>query len=203
MTPSEFEQWFRYHRSHFPAVDTMIDKVATGPEPLTRKEIKLAWEKTLRSCRLDDAKEATDALHAESDAGWPDTHPAKIAALCRKAQAGRRQAVSVYHDGQQAVLCQTCGDTGWVQCWHPGTLQKAKVGDLSLKRTCVYPCTCAAGDTRVKVFPECPRYDVLKMCAVLGGNEEAENKNILDWLAAYRKPRPKNYEPSFSGYEIP
>jgi hypothetical protein len=200
---AEFDQWFKYHRAHFPAVDSMIAKAAEGPEPLTRREIKAAWAKTLASCSLEDARAATDHMHSgvDGEAGWPDRHPSVVLAFCRKKHAARRQATAVYRDGERAVVCRQCEDCGMVFCWHPDSVARvAKTGQFAMPLyTCAFPCTCDAGDMWTKSFPKSPRFD--SRCAFpvgIGGvNDKREQAALLDWLENREPVRPANYEPAF------
>jgi hypothetical protein len=206
MNAKEFEEWFRYHKIRFTAVDSMLDKAASGPDSVSAKEVKMAWASTLRSCRLDDAKAATDAMHAglEGEPGWPDRHPAKVAEICRRLAASRRQSAPVYHGRDQAFRCLLCEDYGWVHCWpHEAVAefhQTGRVLETIGLQAVARPCCCEAGNDRAKCFPTVRRYDpywTLPL-GVGGVDDPREQETLRDWLA---KRKPKNYENAFNGYE--
>jgi len=204
VSTKEFEEWFRYHRIRFTAVDTMLNKAADGPDAVSAKEIKLAWFSALKSCTLDDAKAATDAMHAglEGDPGWPDRHPAKVAEFCRRKAASRRPATSVYHGGHQAFCCLLCEDYGWVYCWPQEAIAEMhNTGALSTGKAShtVRPCSCEAGDMRAKCFPNVRRYSPYWTLpiGVCGIDDPREQEKLREWLQA-RKP--KNYEDAFADY---
>jgi len=130
----------------FPAVDSMLEKASTSGEPISKREIKAAICKTLAPFSLDDARDATDSMHAgnEGDCRWADQHASVVAAFCRKRIEARRRRSGSYHDGQRTIACRDCADYGYVTCWHPKALKALVRGDNTPGRlvACAVPCHC-------------------------------------------------------------
>lgn len=200
MNAAEFQVWFKFHCTHFPAVEAMIRQIAESPEKVDRHAVKAAWMNTLKACPLDDAKAATKHLHSgvDGDPGWPDKHPAAVLEFCRGLSASRRAATNVYHDGEKAVFCRDCGDVGMVICFAPETIRHVfRTGAIGPRKTCAYPCHCAAGDARAKTLPRLPRYDAKRTCIANGLNDEAR---LVEWVANYERPTPENHEHAFDEF---
>jgi hypothetical protein len=172
MNQSEWREWFRHLQTRFPAVNEEIKSITGEGDLPSRREVLAAWAVSMASCSVADAKNAVDAIHAGSEKkpfrveDWPGA----VANLCRKYAAARRAAAPVYHDGELAVKCLDCDDTGYVRCWSSLAIKALESGDSlawQLGTVCV-PCHCDSG---LRHIPQqqrnnAPRYSPLRWCKI-------------------------------------
>jgi hypothetical protein len=162
-----------------------------------------SWHGVLRNVDLAAAKEASHKMHAgeiDEPKGF-DRHPAAIRNACGVGRSRDADKPRYDVDGNQTFACLTCMDTGAVLCWHPYTVQSvARSGQCVMPMyTCVFPCTCHAGDARERAFGKTPRFDAKRAFPIGAGgvNSAEEQAGLLEWLRTREPVRPENYEPAF------
>jgi hypothetical protein len=146
MNESEFDQWYKNHASHFPAIDAWLGKLSSADEVMG------VWRATLTRLDVSDATDATTELYNRQqplrDFG---RHAVVVAGLARDIEMARRADDQRQHyaDGEQVYQCLKCLDEGRITCWHPKAMAAAKAGTLGERFTecyCAVACTCSAGD---------------------------------------------------------
>lgn len=201
MTPEEFTEWFAYHTARFTGIRQWLDKSTKGAGSPSVAEIQRGWYGTMRNLDLDNAKAASDRMHAgdiEEPKGY-DRHPAAI----RRACAGLRKIGVIEPrydpDGNETFACLTCMDTGMVFIWHPKTVMQVARDGFGTEPlySCAVACTCKSGDA--KAGRGAPRYDGQRYCKLpVGGVNWQENQDaLMQWIATHHPTRPANYEPAF------
>ena len=204
MDKPQFREWFRYHCARFTGIRHWLDKITKGIEAPSEEDVLKAWRGVLREVDLEAAKAASNAMLAgtvEEPKGF-DRHPAAIRRACggradKREMPGDRMRYDA--DGNQTFECLTCRDTGWVRCWHPDTVAEIARDGFVNKRlyTCVYRCTCHAGDLRFQ-YRDSPRFDANRALPSNGVlHDREEQQRLLDWLAKREPVRPAHYETLF------
>jgi hypothetical protein len=150
MTDQEFAEWFRYHCSRFTGMKTyLLDAQRNG---IKTDDVKDGWFQALRGTALEDAKAATDSMHAGDDEepmGY-DRHPRAIRAIAARHHKMHVIATKDYGSPRlERLRCRVCRDCGTVRVWHWASLQAALAGNLGRPGTLytmAVACTCEAGD---------------------------------------------------------
>ena len=184
MNRAEFDQWWDYHSDAF---GNLAEWFAKRPEKGRRTMAQ--WGRTLSRVSLDDAKAATDAMHAgdlEEPRGF-DRHPAAIrraAVKMRTARARERDRRRSFVDGEEVFRCPQCQDDGRLIVWHYVAMAAADprtsetFGDRGTVASMLVACDCDAGGDHDYI----PKYDPAKFLIGDWGNPESEAE-LLRWMA--------------------
>ncbi len=117
MTQNEFTDFFRHYCARFTSHAVYFEKLDDG----AFADIRAAWMEILKSCPLDDAKEAVSQLHRSDSRVYRDQIPGRVAGMCRAMSSNRRSDNAKRHfatTGEFTVECPVCEDTGFVRV-HP------------------------------------------------------------------------------------
>jgi len=201
MTNSEFQDWLAFHRATFTGFSAWLAKLPekSESEP-TRYEVLRSWYFVLRPCELVDCRAATEAMAAgkiEEPRGY-DRHKTVVRQHADKLAAERRRRApprQVYYDGEQAVKCLMCNDTGLIWIYHPETTQAALHGRLDAKAT-IYGssarCDCEAGQGyHINRFPAYSPDLFAKLTP--GLPKDAMREALLTWCQHQRTPIPERF----------
>lgn len=199
MTRTEFSEWLKHHRARFTGLSQWLGKLPTKAmaaegEP-SRADVLDAWYATLRYCDLDDCREASSRMAAgdiEEPRGY-DRHPAAIrrAASGHAAERSRKAVIRrVIVDGEEAMKCLACRDTGIRDCWAPQSVQAAadnRLGEsFTLYRAVAY-CPCDAGKRYSQVIPAFDEGMHCELTGVIGNAEQQDN--LLQWVEDHSGPQ--------------
>jgi len=190
MTQDDFDRWLTLHRAAFPGLSAWLAKIPDdgkqGEGEPSRREVLGIWFRVLRPCEYDDCKAATEAMAAgilEEPKGW-DRHKVVIRREAdRLAKQRRRQAAPMPKliDGEPAVVCRDCQDSGVIHVYHPRTYRQAMTEGLNetdpIYRA-VTRCPCAAGERWNWLLPYSPD----RFCrATIGLPKEEATEELFAW----------------------
>lgn len=157
MNYGDFEKWLAHHAECYDGLTAWMEKLANEDR---RDGVLRRWYGVMRSLDLTDAKDASEELWKQNEQprGF-DRHPVLVAEIARRNRRTRDAYRPVIVDGEEAVRCLLCNDTGAVRVFTVEAMRLVREGKLGTEytvgdglkarvapTTCVAACTCRAGD---------------------------------------------------------
>lgn len=120
MTKEEFQDWLSWHKRKFPSLGQWLGKLRNLADVLDE------WRSTLNGCAIEDLKEASTQLAANTIKRVPyGDHPKEIAGIAKQIKSQRERRAALARFGEGTVACPLCADSGWVSVWFiPGETKR-------------------------------------------------------------------------------
>lgn len=215
MTPTEFDDWIRYHGD---CVGGFSDWLTRNRDQRETAKVLRLWSEALSDVSLEDARHASMAImRGDLDVMAFGNHPKAIRKWAKDARGSRAKREKKFIDGAEVFRCGMCLDGGLVICYDPSAIKRVIRSRIECvwtaeprqnrdtarrympdMRTCAYACTCDEGQEKQERGHTV--YDEQRCILVTVHTHEMQIDELFREVDLRRTVKRHNYTPGFAEF---